>query len=125
MLLSRHEGFGQERDQFFALVNPGESEIIDISNSNRAFEGIPRWDGDNTILVCNFVSMYVSKVDATSFGNCRVEFREKTIGYPEPGVFWNGKCVVPCGFQGLLIEKAKANDNANVKAKGKDKKKKK
>ncbi|MBO4595073.1 MAG: hypothetical protein J5632_00470 [Bacteroidales bacterium] len=125
VLLSRHEGFGQDSDRFFALVNPGEAEIIDISNSNRAFEGIPRWDGDNTIVVCNFVSMYVSKVNAASFGNCRVEFREKTIGYPEPGVFWNGKCVVPCGFQGLLIEKGADNGKAAGKASGKDKKKRK
>lgn len=124
LLLARHEGGGQDRDQFFAIVNPGEAEIIDISNSNRAFEGIPRWDGENTVLACNFVSMYISKVNVSNFPNCKLEFREKTIGYPEPAIFWNGKSVVPCGFQGLLIEKAKANDNSNVKAKGKDKKKK-
>lgn len=26
-------------------------------------------------------------------------------GHPEPGLFWHGKAVVPCGYQGLLLEK--------------------
>ncbi|MBO4426869.1 MAG: hypothetical protein J5771_00090 [Bacteroidales bacterium] len=105
LLLARHDGFGQDRDQFFAIVNPGEEEFLDMSNSNRAFDGIPRWDGENTIAVCNFVSMYISKVNASTFYNCKLEFQERTMGYPEPAIFWKGKTIVPCGFQGLLVEK--------------------
>lgn len=105
VLLTRHEREGKKHYFFFATVKPGDSEIAERSNDNRAFEGIPRWDGGDKVLVCNFVHKWVSKADVSGFPSCNLEFQEKTEAYPEPGLFWNGKCVVPCGYQGLLIEK--------------------
>ena len=105
VLLTRHDKEGRHYQFYFALVNPGEAEIIERSNVDKAFDGIPRWEGGDNVLVSNFVHKWISKVNTARFSDSKLVFQEKTLGYPEPGLFWNGKCVVPCGFQGLLIEK--------------------
>ena len=105
VLLTRHNPGAWPFEYFLATVKPGGSEFLQRSNIDKAFEGIPRWEGGDNLLICNFVHRSVSKVNTAGFPSCKVEFREDTVGYPEPGLFWNGKCVVPCGFQGLLIEK--------------------
>ena len=105
VLLTRHDKEGRHYQFYFALVNPGEADIIERSNVDKAFDGIPRWEGGDNVLVSNFVHKWISKVNTASFSDSKLIFQEKTLGYPEPGLFWNGKAVVPCGFQGLLIEK--------------------
>ena len=86
-------------------VAPGGNQFLKSSEWNEWFSGIPRWESGDNVLLCNFVNRYVSKVNARNVQSATLIFKEDTIGYPEPGIFWNGKCVVPCGYQGLLIEK--------------------
>lgn len=86
-------------------VAPGGDQFLQSSEWNEWFSGIPRWESGDNVLLCNFVNRYVSKVNARNVQSATLTFKEETIGYPEPGIFWNGKCVVPCGYQGLLIEK--------------------
>lgn len=93
------------RENNLCTIAPGGSQILATSEGNDAFSGIPRWESGNTVLVCNFVNRFVSKINTSDFASPVLQFKEETIGYPEPGIFWNGKCVVPCGYQGLLIEK--------------------
>lgn len=72
--------------------------------------GIPRWDGGDKVLVCNYTSMRVSMYNLANI-NSPVELYTEEFsaddvgGYPEPGGFWKGKAIVPCGYQGLLMEK--------------------
>lgn len=103
--LYRDNKFLLTRSHSLCTIAPGGSEIIQTSEANPAFAGIPRWESGYDVLVCNFVNRFVSKIDTRNFASPSLTFTESTIGYPEPGIFWNGKCVVPCGYQGLLVEK--------------------
>lgn len=103
--LYRDNKFLLTRSHSLCTIAPGGSEIIQTSEANNAFAGIPRWESGYDVLVCNFVNRFVSKIDTRNFASPSLKFTESTIGYPEPGIFWNGKCVVPCGYQGLLVEK--------------------
>lgn len=103
--LYRDNKFLLTRSHSLCTIAPGGSEIIQTSEANPAFAGIPRWESGYDVLVCNFVNRFVSKIDTRNFASPSLTFTESTVGYPEPGIFWNGKCVVPCGYQGLLVEK--------------------
>jgi len=105
VLLAQHVSGSYPSQSYFGLIEPGGSSVYQESNINVAFEGIPRWESGDDLLVCNFVQRFISKVNTANFSNCQLVFKEETLGYPEPGLFWNGKCVIPCGYQGLLIEK--------------------
>ena len=94
------------REKTLSTISPGGDAVVEASAENKdSFIGIPRWDGADHVLVCNFVKRHVAKVNTSDLGSPSVVFSEATVGYPEPGIFWNGKCVIPCGYQGLLIEK--------------------
>ena len=103
--LFKNNQFLLSRSHTLCTIAPGGSQILVTSPENDGFAGIPRWESGNTVLICNFVSRFVSKVNAYNLANPTLQFKEETVGYPEPGLFWNGKCVIPCGYQGLLIEK--------------------
>lgn len=103
--LYKNNQFLLTRSHTFCTIAPGGSTLLETSEANDAFSGIPRWESGNNVLVCNFVNRFVSKVNTANFASPTLTFKESTLGYPEPGLFWNGKCVVPCGYQGLLIEK--------------------
>ena len=106
VLLAQHVSGSYPTQSYFGLIDPAGSAVYQESNRSTAgFEGIPRWESGDDVLVCNFVQRFVSKINTANFSNCTLTFREETLGYPEPGLFWNGKCIVPCGYQGLLIEK--------------------
>lgn len=103
--LYKNNQFLLTRDKTLRTIAPGGSTILATSAANDAFTGIPRWESGDNVLICNFVHQYISKVNTANFESPTLLFSESTEGYPEPGLFWNGKCVVPCGYQGLLIEK--------------------
>ncbi|MBO4340377.1 MAG: hypothetical protein J5835_02970 [Bacteroidales bacterium] len=93
------------RSHTLCTIDPGGSVITKTSEYGESFSGIPRWESGDNVMVCNFVNRYVSKINTANFESPTLVFKEETLGYPEPGIFWNGKCVVPCGYQGLLVEK--------------------
>jgi hypothetical protein len=89
----------------FYLVEPGASTILTTSGANGGFGGTPRWDGGDQLIISHFLGLYVTKANLANVSSPVLQFKETTEGHPEPGLFWNGKAVVPCGYQGLLIEK--------------------
>lgn len=103
--LYKNNQFLLTRDFTLRTIASGGSEHLRISNWNDVFEGIPRWESGNDVLICHFVKRRIVKVNTAKFEESYPVFKETTQGYPEPGLFWNGKCVVPCGYQGLLVEK--------------------
>ena len=105
VLIAKHVPNSYPTQAYLGLIDPNGTSISQESNRNTSFEGIPRWESGDIVLVCNFVGRFISKVNTANFSNCQLAFKEETLGYPEPGLFWNGKCIVPCGYQGLLIEK--------------------
>jgi hypothetical protein len=105
ILLAQHVSGSYPTQAYFGIIEPGGSSVIQTGSKNSSFEGIPRWESGDDVLVCNFVQRFVTKVNTANLAACKITFTENTEGYPEPGLFWNGKAIVPCGYQGLLIEK--------------------
>lgn len=89
---------------YFKTIEGGASTVSETSSA-KMNSGIPRWDGGDKILVCHYLDFKASLFNVSSVTNATKIFEETTTGHPEPGTFWNGKAVVPCGYQGLLVEK--------------------
>ena len=66
---------------------------------------MPVWDGGDRLGLTYRMKKQISLVDISDIDSPHLLWQEETTGYPETGVFWCGKLVVPCGYQGLLIEK--------------------
>ncbi len=69
------------------------------------FNGIPVWDGADKVALTFRINRKITMVEYKEGGTPRILWSEDTSGYPETSIFWNGKLAVPCGYQGLLIEK--------------------
>lgn len=69
------------------------------------FYGMPVWDGNKKLGLTYRIEKTISMGDVKAGVEPLILWSEKTSGYPETGVFLNGKFIVPCGYQGLLIEK--------------------
>ena len=53
----------------------------------------------------NHLSQTFSKVNISDTSSPTVTYTESVNGNPEPGIIVDEKVYVPCGYQGLLIEK--------------------
>lgn len=93
------------RDGYFYILGSGATAVSSTSAYNDAYKGIPRWDGNNTLLMTNHLSQTFSKVNISNTSSPTVTYTESVNGNPEPGIIVDGKVYVPCGYQGLLIEK--------------------
>ena len=58
----------------------------------------------------------VAMVDMSDEKTPRVVWKEKLTGHPDRSFFWRGKLVIPCGYQGLLIEKEDQRTHLSRKA---------
>lgn len=99
-----------------ALITNGDNAYLVESGSFGILQtvllgqnGLPRWDGNNAIVLTNHLNKKIHKIDVSEFASPSVTYSEDTTGNPEPGIFvdFDGtmKAVIPCGYQGLLIEK--------------------
>ena len=69
-------------------------------------KGLPTWDGGTHVGLASTSSRVIQKADFTVPNAPVLEWEENTIGCPENGAFApDGRFLVPCGYQGLLIEK--------------------
>ena len=69
------------------------------------FRGFPVWDGGKRLLLTCRIRREIRLVDFSDEKKPRVLWMEKTSGHPETSTVWKGKFAVPCGYQGLLVEK--------------------
>jgi hypothetical protein len=69
------------------------------------FEGMPVWDGADKVGLTYRINRKITMVEYKEGEKPRILWTEATSGYPETSIFWNGKLAVPCGYQGLLLEK--------------------
>ena len=67
--------------------------------------GTPVWDGSDKLALTYRMKRKITMMDYKEGKAPCVLWSEDTSGYPETSIFWNGKLAVPCGYQGLLIEK--------------------
>ena len=75
------------------------------TGAGEGLKGMPVWDGGDRLGLTFRIRKQVSLIDISDVASPRLLWREETTGYPETGVFWCGKLAIPCGYQGLLIEK--------------------
>ena len=89
------------------VVESGASSISQTVSLGQ--NGLPRWDGNNALILTNHLNKKIHKINVSNIGSPSVTYSEDTTGNPEPCIFvdYNGtmKAVIPCGYQGLLIEK--------------------
>lgn len=69
------------------------------------FKGAPRYDGAGKLSINYRIGKRISLVDISVPEAPELLWREETSGNPETPIFVNGKLCVPCGYQGLLIQK--------------------
>lgn len=67
--------------------------------------GYPAWDGGNRLALTSRIGRTVAMVDVSDETKPRVLWRERLVGNPDRSFFWQGHLLVPCGYQGLLIER--------------------
>ena len=76
-----------------------------VSAKSEGFVGMPAWDGGDRVAMTYRMQRQISMVEYKEGSEPILQWKESTCGYPETSVFWKGKLAVPCGYQGLLIEK--------------------
>ena len=109
------EGICQFQDKYLAPIK-GRLALFEsgqLKNLNgtpwqtvgKGLSGCPAWDGFDKVAITNRLSQSIIMVNLTDRNKPITLWKEKTMGIPETSIFWKGKLVVPCGYQGLLIEK--------------------
>lgn len=66
--------------------------------------GQPAWDGRDRLVLTRRISRQISLIDVKDPAAPRFLWNEEVPGQPDTAVFWKNRIVVPCGYQGLLIE---------------------
>ena len=87
------------------IVGSGATTVTKEIGTNDGYKGVPRWDGGRYLLITNHLGQHFSKVDINNIDSPSVKHTESVSGNPEPGIIVNNKAYIPCGYQGLLIEK--------------------
>ena len=76
-----------------------------VATMDKRWRGFPVWDGAGRLALTLRIGGEIRMFDFTDEKEPKLLWMEKTSGYPETSIFWNGKLAVPCGYQGLLLEK--------------------
>ena len=102
------------RDGSLVFLEPGQSENADgtpweskvrIRNGKRPFVGQPVWDGADLLALTQRNTKEIGLVDIADEKNPKLLWHEKVIGDPDTACWWNGRLLVPCGYQGLLVSR--------------------
>ena len=101
-------------DGTFFLLNP-ETDLGMNTNGWPTFKyenalnspgRLPTWDGGTHVGVTSTQGRTIQMADFTVLDKPVLEWYESAVGCPENGVFApDGRFLVPCGYQGLLVEK--------------------
>ena len=96
-------------------LRPGQSENADGSHwrgvplgakgEKGPRGGQPAWDGANGLALTARIPKQVWKLDMTDERHPKALWGESVVGHPDLAAFHHGKMLVPCGYQGLLIER--------------------
>lgn len=100
----------------FLYLRPGQPENADGSHwkgvpfarPEGPHGGQPAWDGKDALALTERIDKSVWRLDMSDENSPRVLWGEKTVGNPDLAAFHDGRLLVPCGYQGLLIEKRTA-----------------
>ena len=93
--LKVRKAFVFSSDQIDAPKNGAEGNLV----------GMPCWDGGDRVALTYRFDREIRMVDMKDEHHPITLWTEQVFGYPETATFWCGKLAVPCGYQGLLVEK--------------------
>lgn len=85
-------------------LQPGEMSLP-ASGVEIGVTGAPMWDGAEKLAITNRVDQSINLYDMTDDSKPVSLLAESTSGQPEMPIFHEGRLIVPCGYQGLLIQK--------------------
>lgn len=110
-----YDGLCPYKNDSFLSVSRGKLFIYSAAQSGQEvepivagdddFRGLPAWDGGKRLSLTCRIRREIRLVDLTQEQEPRLLWMERTEGFPETSIFWKGKLAVPCGYQGLLLEK--------------------
>lgn len=86
-------------------LKPGVVPAEIIAEAKGNFNGSPVWDGESTLAVNFRHGKEFKKVSIPTVESATILWKETLEGNPDRAIFWNGKILVPAGYQGILIEK--------------------
>ena len=90
---------------FLTQLKPGVVPAKIISQKQGNFKGSLVWDGDQTLAINFRHGKEFKKAAIPSVEDAVILWREILEGNPDRSIFWDGKILVPAGYQGVLIEK--------------------
>ena len=93
------------RIYLYSAGEMGEKKEPVYDMKDEDFRGMPVWDGGKKLALTCRIRREIRLVDFSDAKKPRLLWVERTDGYPETATFWKGKLAVPCGYQGLLVEK--------------------
>ena len=97
--------FTKGKMYIYSAAEAGKEKAPVFDAGDTEFRGIPTWDGGDRLALTGRIGKGIRMVDISDERNPRLLWMENTDGYPETAIFWKGKLTVPCGYQGLLVEK--------------------
>ena len=90
---------------YLTLLKPGVVPAKIISQKQGNFKGSLVWDGNETFAINFRHGKEFKKASIPSVEDAQIVWREILEGNPDRAIFWDGKILVPAGYQGILIEK--------------------
>lgn len=87
------------------ILEPGVEYDAAAPGVKGDFVGAPLWDGGNLLSINNRIERQIRLVDVSDDNAPKILFKENLQGNPEIPTFFKGKLLVPCGYQGLLLQK--------------------
>ena len=105
-------------------LEPGQKENADGTHwrgiplcrkgGDGPYGGQPAWNGGNLLALTARISKKVWKLDIADENNPKPLWGESVVGNPDLAVFHDDRLLVPCGYQGLLIEKDATQSAAKI-----------
>ena len=102
------------REGGIQYLKPGQAENADgtpwkadapLRDGRTNVHGQPVWDGADLLALTDRNAKKVTLVDIADEFNPKILWTETTRGDPDASCWWNGRLLVPCGYQGLLVSK--------------------
>ncbi len=75
-------------------------KIPELKRSGKSFIG-----SNGIAVICDRRNGIINRIDVSKAEQPKFLDKIELKGHPEPGLFINGKMIIPCGYTGLLIEK--------------------
>ena len=102
------------REGGIQYLAPGQAENADgtpwkadvaLKDGKRNVYGQPAWNGENLLALTERNGKTVTLVDIADERAPKILWTETERGDPDASCWWNGRLVVPCGYQGLLVSR--------------------